>query len=251
MTSHRRSACLHRLALRPSRRSQGQDHRRVLQIARRAAAAGGRLSRRAYSGRGVLRRRCHRRPRQSAAAYVSGRRAVRARRRRARHFLRRYRGRLRFRRLGCGAAGVVDVPVVRPPQCEGARRRLEEMAARGPPDAFRQGHAEAWKIPGQIRSQLSSAASSNWSAICETHAEQVVDARPRAAFRRHRRRAAAGPARRSHPGQPQRALCRIVRRRDRRDEAAGRVAQDLHARRRRYGKADRDHLRLRRLRAGA
>ena len=32
MTLHRRSACLHRLARRPSRRSQGQDHRRLLQM---------------------------------------------------------------------------------------------------------------------------------------------------------------------------------------------------------------------------
>ena len=138
----------------------------------------------------------------------------------ARHFLRRYRGRLRFRRLGRRTPGVVDVPVVRPSQREGAGWRLEEMAARGPPDAFRQGHAEARKIPGHARSQLcpqQAAIARQSGNPCRATGRCA----PAPAFRRHRGRAVAGPPLRSHPRQPQRALCRIVRRQDRRDEAAG------------------------------
>ncbi len=165
----------------------------------------------AYSRRGVLRCRCHFRSRRPAAAYVSGCRAVRPRRLPRSAFPRRYGGGLRFRRLGRRAAGVVDVPVVRPSRCEGARRRLEEMAARGTPDAFRQRHADAWKIPGQIRFQFrpQPAASGPQSEnACRTSGRCA----PARAFRRDRRRTAAGSALRSHPGQPQRALCRIVRR---------------------------------------
>ena len=86
----------------------------------------------------------------------------------------------------------------------------------------------------------------------ETQAEQLVDARPRRRVSKARVAEPRPGLRSGHiPGQPQRALCRIVRRRDRRDEAARRIAQGVRRRRRRSGQADRDHLRLRRFRAGA
>ena len=161
------------------------------------------------------------RSRQSAAAYVSGRRAVRARRRRARHFHRRYRGGLRFRRLGRRAPGVVDVPVVRPSQREGAGWRPEEM---GRAKAARRSPARSRRSPAKFQAKLDPSYVRSKQQLLgnlETAAEQVVDARAAPAFRGHGRRAAAGPALRPYSRQPQRALRRIVRCRDRRDEAAG------------------------------
>ena len=55
-----------------------------------------------------------------------------------------------IRRLGRGAPGLVDVPVVRPCQCKGSGRRLEEMARRGP-------SVEAGKVtpkPGKFQARL-------------------------------------------------------------------------------------------------
>ncbi len=110
--------------------------------------------------------------------------------------------------------------------------------------------------PGKFKAKLDSSFVRSKQQLLgnvETRAEQLVDARPRPRFEG----AVAEPwpgrrsALRSHPGQPQRALCGIVRRHDRRDEAAGRVAAGLWRRRHRHGKTDRDDLRLRGVRARA
>ena len=87
----------------------------------------------------------------------------------------------------------------------------------------RRGDAEAREIPGELRS---AAVRSKQQLVgnLASRAEQVVDARASAALRGQGGRAAAGPPLRPYPGQPQRALQRTVRCRDRRDEAAGRVA---------------------------
>ena len=204
----------------PYRRSQGAHHRCVLQDARRAAVAVGRLSRSAYSGRGVLRRQRDLRSHDLATAYVSGCRAVRARRRRAWH------------RLGDTVVAYNSGAWVAAPrawwmflsfghrQREGARWRPEEMDARGTPDAFRQGHAEAGEIQGRRSIRASSAASSKCWRNLQTHAEQLVDARPRRRFEGTVAEPWPGSPLGSHSRQPQRALCRAVRRRDRRDEVA-------------------------------
>ncbi len=84
----------------------------------------------------------------------------------------------------------------------------------------------------------------------ETHAEQLVDARPQPRF--EGTVAEPWPGRRSGhiPGSRNVPYARAVRRGYRRDETTGRFAARLHRRRRRHDKADRDDLRLRRVRAG-
>ncbi len=69
------------------------------------------------------------------------------------------------------------------------------------------------EVPGPRSIRASSAASNSCSRNLDTQAEQVVDARPQPRFEGTCRRALAGPPPRSHPRQPQRALCRAVRRR--------------------------------------
>ena len=100
--------------------------------------------------------------------------AVRARHRSARHFHRRYRGGLRFRRLGRRAASVVDVPVVRLSQREGAGRRSEEMDAakaarpiparsRRSPESSRPNSIPATSAASSKCSAISRRAPSSWS----------------------------------------------------------------------------------------
>ncbi len=119
---------------------------------------------------------------RSAAAHVSGRRAVCARRVGARHLLGRYRGGLRCRRLGRRAPGVVDVPVVRPSQCESARWRPEEVDA---PRGARSVPARSRRNPGNSRpssTQRYVRSKQQLLANLQTKTEQLVDARPRARF---------------------------------------------------------------------
>ena len=142
------------MARRPSRRSEGQDHRRVVQDAGRVAAAEGRLSRRPYSGRGVLRRRrgrpiipircrtCIRTPSNSARCRC------------ARHFH-------GDTVVAYDSGGWVAAPRAwwmflsfGHPNVQGAGRRPEEMDGRRPPGRVRRGHAEAREVPGQARSGL-------------------------------------------------------------------------------------------------
>ena len=101
---------------------------------------------------------------QPAAAHVSERRAIRARCRRARHLQRRYGRGLRFRRLGRRAAGVVDVPVVRPCHVRMLDGGLKKWRAEGRPVES----GEVTPKPAKFQATSirgASAASSNCSAI--------------------------------------------------------------------------------------
>ena len=84
-----------------------------------------------------------------------------------------------------------------------------------------------------------------------THAEQLVDARPRPRFEGTVAEPRPGLRGGHIPGSRNVPYAELFDACDRRDEAARGVAQGLHRRRRRYDKADRDDLRLRRFGAGA
>ena len=251
MTTDRRSAGLHRLARCASRtipRSRSSTRRT-------RCPASGRCRRRIIlaahiPGAVFFDVNAIADPQRSAAAYVSGRRAIRARCRCARHFLGRYRGGLRFRRLGRRAAGVVDVPVVRPCQREGAGRRPEEMDGRRPPDGFRRGHAKAREIPGQARSGLRPQQGSNCSAISKPGKEQLVDARPRPRF--EGTVAEPWPGRRSGhiPGSRNVPYAELFDARTGAMKPLDELRKAFAAAGVDTGKTDRDHLRLRRLGAG-
>ena len=94
-----------------------------------------------------------------------------------------------------------------------------------------------------------SAASSNCSAISKRR-RTVGRCASASALRGQCGRALAGPPLRPYSRQPQRALFRVVRRGDRRHETAGRIAACVHRGRRGHDEADRDDLRLRRIRIG-
>jgi len=109
------------------------------------------------------------------------------------------------------------------PNVEGAGCGLQKMAAGRAPDAFRQGRPEAWKIPGHARSKLRPQQQQLLGNLETTPNSWSMHVRGRV-FEGTVAEAVAGPPLRSYPGQPQRSLCRIIRRQHRRDEAAGRVA---------------------------
>jgi len=166
MTPHRRSACDHRLARRPSRRSQDQDHRRVLQDARRAAAAFGRLSGCAYSGRGVSSTSIRSRTRMTR-----GRICIRTP----------PSSRARCRRSAFPQATRLSPTI--PAAGSPAHRAwwmflsfghpnvkvldggLQKWTREGPPHPFRGGHGEVWKIPPPRSIPVLCAASSSCWAI--------------------------------------------------------------------------------------
>ena len=227
MTLHRRSACLHRLARRPYRRSQGQDHRRVLQAAGRAAAAGGRLSRPR-----IFRARCFSTSTPSPITTIRGRICIRTPTQFARDVA----------ALGIStgdtvvaydSGGWVAAPRAWWMFLSFGHRNVKVLDG-GLKKWLREGRpTHSGKVtakPGKFQAKFDpSYVRSQQQLVGNLDNARRASGRcaPAAAFRGHRRRAAAGLRARPHPGQPQRALCRAVRRRDRRDEAAGRIAEGL------------------------
>ena len=96
---------------------------------------------------------------------------------------------------------------------------LKKWLARRPPDAFRQGHAEAGKIQGHARCGRIAQ-----HAAADRQSRKPCRASGRCARRERFQGSVAEPRPglplRPYPRQPQRALRRIVRCRDRRDETA-------------------------------